>query len=86
MPHHRALLQFPGGLVFKAHRRVHYSTLGLRVIKKKKKKSTPAHDGGCIILLARHAGARRYRGTSLIRNNSLLETYSRTMSRAIWWS
>jgi len=29
--------QFRGGLVFKAHRRVYHSTLGLRVIKKKKK-------------------------------------------------
>ena len=30
--------QFRGGLVFKAHSLVHHSTLGLRVIKKKKKK------------------------------------------------
>jgi len=30
--------QFLGGLVFKAHRLVYHSTLGLRVIKKKKKK------------------------------------------------
>ena len=29
---------FRGGLVFKAHRLVYHSTLGLRVIKKKKKK------------------------------------------------
>ena len=28
--------RFRGGLVFKAHRFVHHSTLGLRVIKKKK--------------------------------------------------
>ena len=27
---------FPGGLVFKAHKLVYHSTLGLRVIKKKK--------------------------------------------------
>ena len=26
-----------------------------------------------------------HRGTSLIRNNPLLEPYSRTMPRAIWW-
>ena len=26
-----------------------------------------------------------YRGTSLIRNNPLLGSYSRTMSRGIWW-
>ena len=29
---------FRGGLVFKAHRLLYHSTLGLRVIKKKKKK------------------------------------------------
>jgi len=27
-----------------------------------------------------------YRGTSLIRNTPLLEPYSRTMPRVIWWS
>ena len=31
-------LRFRGGLVFKAYRRVYHSTLGLRVVKKKKKK------------------------------------------------
>ena len=36
--------QFRGGLVFKAHRLVYHSTLGLIVIPAKKKK-TPA-DGG----------------------------------------
>jgi len=30
--------RFRGGLVFKVHRILHHSTLGLRVIKKKKKK------------------------------------------------
>ena len=30
------LMPFRGGLVFKAHRLVYHSTLGLRVIKKKK--------------------------------------------------
>jgi len=30
--------RFRGGLVFKAHRLLYHSTLGLRVIKKKKKK------------------------------------------------
>ena len=30
-------MRFRGGLVFKAHRLLHHSTLGLRVIKKKKK-------------------------------------------------
>ena len=35
----RNVKQFRGGLVFKAHRLVYLSTLGWRVIKKKKKKS-----------------------------------------------
>ena len=30
--------------------------------------------------------ATMYRGTSLIRNRCLLGLYSRTMSRATWWS
>jgi len=33
----RNVNRFRGGLVFKARRRVHHSTLGWRVIKKKKK-------------------------------------------------
>ena len=42
-------VRFRGGLVFKAHRLLYYPTLGLRVIKKKKKPETrnlkpePAH-------------------------------------------
>ena len=35
--------RFRGGLVFKAHRLVYHSTLGSRVIKKKKRRVT----GGC---------------------------------------
>ena len=35
-PHRRNVNRFRGGLVFKAHRRVYHSTLGWRVIKKKK--------------------------------------------------
>ena len=35
---HRNVQRFPGGLVFKAHRLVYHSTLGWRVLKKKKKK------------------------------------------------
>jgi len=34
---HRNLQRFRGGLVFKAHRLLYHSTLGLRVIKMKKK-------------------------------------------------
>ena len=33
----RNVKRFPGGLVFKAHRLLYHSTLGLRLIKKKKK-------------------------------------------------
>jgi len=33
---HQSQARFRGGLVFKAHRLLHHSTLGLRVIKKKK--------------------------------------------------
>jgi len=33
--------RFRGGLVFKAHRLVYHSTLGWRVIKKKKYSSSP---------------------------------------------
>jgi len=37
---HRNVQRFRGGLVFKAHRLLCHSALGLRVIKKKKKKKT----------------------------------------------
>ena len=37
---------FRGGLVFKAHRFVYHSTLGWRVIKKKKKKDRFHGDAG----------------------------------------
>ena len=36
--------RFRGGLVFKAHRLVYHSTLGLRVTKKKKKKKKGVTD------------------------------------------
>jgi len=36
--------RFRGGLVFKAHRLLYHSTLGLRVIKKKRKKLTGMRD------------------------------------------
>jgi len=38
--------RFQGGLVFKAHRRVYHSTLGLRVIKKKKKEVDTSNSPG----------------------------------------
>ena len=36
--------RFRGGLVFKAHRLVHHSTLGVRVIKKKKLPTSEGTD------------------------------------------
>ena len=38
----RNVERFRGGLAFKAHRLLHHSTPGLRVIKKKKMKKSPA--------------------------------------------
>jgi hypothetical protein len=32
-----------------------------------------------------HFRDQDYRGTSLIRNSPLLEPYSRTVSRVLWW-
>ena len=40
--------RFPGGLVFKAHRLVYHSALGLRVIKKRRSTLTnPRRVAGC---------------------------------------
>ena len=38
--------RFRGGLVFKAHRLVHHSTLGWRVVKKKKEKGRTFFEVG----------------------------------------
>ena len=38
--------RFRGGLIFKAHRLLYHSTLGLRVMKKKKKAVTHDAEGG----------------------------------------
>ena len=48
--------RFRGGLVFKAHRLLYHSTLGSRVMKKKKKKThqTRASDEDCEAGAARH--------------------------------
>ena len=40
----RNVEQFRGGLVFKAHRLLYHSTLGLRVIQKKEKKLDSWHS------------------------------------------
>jgi len=41
--------RFRGGLVFKAHRLLYHSTLGLRVTKKKKKRSTRTIPGAASV-------------------------------------
>ena len=51
--------RFREGLVCKAHRLVYHSTLGSRVIKKKKQKKKYLPQG---------LGVADYRGVSLIRN------------------
>jgi len=42
----RNVKRFRGGLVFKAHRRLHHSTLGWRVIKKKRRRFSPGDRKG----------------------------------------
>jgi len=42
----RNVQRFRGGLVFKAHRFLNHSTLGLRVIKKKKKRYHGCRESG----------------------------------------
>jgi len=44
--------RFRGGLVFKAHRLVYHSTLGWRVIKKKKKVVVVQRLPGAVVALA----------------------------------
>jgi len=65
--------RFRGGLVFKAHRLLYHSTLGLKVLKKRRR-------GEYGIL------GDPYADTLRIRNSLLLGPYSRAMPRAIWWS
>jgi len=63
---HRLVQRFQGGLVFKAHRLLYHSTLGARVIKKKKKRrwGMSAHQ------TSSGGGMQDYRGASPIRNTS----------------
>jgi len=57
--------RFRGGLVFKAHRLVYHSTLGLRVIKK----HHAEQRGRRVVVHRPREPCRLYRGTSLIRNS-----------------
>ena len=98
----RAVKRFRGGLVFKAHRLVDHSTLGLRAIKKKKKIHSPGqglHTGTitnrCSLMPVIDSGLvgstvlyrdDHYRGSSLIRNRHPVGPYSRTMPRLLWRS
>jgi len=66
----RLVTRFRGGLVFKAHRLVYHSTLGIRVMKKKKtglRLTTDADDGSLVrfdigspIPIALRGGANRH--------------------------
>ena len=41
--------RLPSGLVFKAHKLLYHSTLGSRVIKKKKRGDALLHGGGSVV-------------------------------------
>ena len=43
--------RFRGGLVFKAHRLVHHSTLGWRVIKKREDEDDPLRSGVRVLVI-----------------------------------
>jgi len=58
-------------LVFEAHRLLYHSTLGSRVIKKKKKKEADARLLRAGLEHALEHSDSIYRGTSLIRNSPL---------------
>ena len=64
----RGLKRFRGGLVFKAHRLLHHSTLGVRVIKKKR--HTCAQR--CEELCSRSHSALWYRGGLVFEAHGLL--------------
>jgi len=79
---------FRGGLVFKAHRLLYHSTLGLRVTKKKKFRAFTNSSRRFTLNsgIVRSVCSNLCMGTSLIRNCFLLGPYSRPMHRALWWS
>ena len=47
-PLHRNVQRFRGGLVLKAHRLLYHSTLGLRVVTKKKRKKKRKKGRGAV--------------------------------------
>ena len=66
--------RFRGGLVFKAHRLLYHSTLGLRVMKKKKKRGW--------MEVGSHLG-RRLPGSALLRVTSLRLLFTCNMVRTV---
>jgi len=74
---------FRGGLIFMAHRLVYHSTLGLRVIKKKKKfwLFTTNAAGFCASALSRLQGCLAHK-----KKKKKLGPYRRPMPRVLWWS
>ena len=69
---------FRGGLVFKAHRLLYHSTLGVRVIEKKKDLETMSD-----LINPTPVSVWRYRGISIMKNSAPIGPYSRTMLRAL---
>ena len=69
------------GWGFKAHRLVYHSTLGWRVIKKKKKVWGQPLDRP---VDEEHVDHLVYRGTSLIRTPPPVGPYSSPMPRDLW--
>jgi len=55
---HPHLIRFRGGLVFEAHRLVYHSTLGLRVIKKRREAPDPGRKAALNKWLKDDAGRR----------------------------
>ena len=75
---YRNVQRFRGGLVFKAHRLLYHSTLGLRVIKKKRSMAHPtANDKSCVYrllaLVTGTASSSTTLGTTAVSNCQLLE-------------
>ena len=83
----RNVQRFRGGLVFKAHRLVYHSTLGWRVIKKKKMRACPRGrlrgKGQGSVFRIQGLGLRVYMGTSLKRKRTPLGPYGRPIPRAL---
>jgi len=70
--------------VFKTHRLLYHSTLGLRAIKKKRRRLRKRYRViGEVDVISEEL---RYRGTLLIRKRTPLGPYRRPMPRVLAWS